>query len=288
VETKPEEQLNPVDALMVADEIPADPTPEPPVDQPPVEPPPDQGEVEPPAEQTPPPSEPAPAAPPQDQTPPDRKVPLGTYVRTRRKNQELRQEMENLRKENEQLRQTQAQEVDPLQAWTANPENEGLAPAKEILQQHDAFIRAHAVREAQRPPEPVDLQQRVAYADQLIDRDPNTKAALGWAMNRGVLDQRDLLEIAQDANPVAKARELVRESFEAEGNPTDLAVLNQLFPPPVAPPAPKPAAPKAAAPPAPAPQPKPKPQETTDESDLPQFPKESHAASVVDYLFRRR
>ncbi len=313
METKQEEQLNPVDALMTAPdpvvETPAaEPAPEAPAEQPPAEvvPAPEQPAAEPPSPETPaPPSEPAPP-----ETPPEEKVPLAVHLHkvnkvketARTQLSEKQKRIAELEHENQVLRQTQPKEADPLKVWKANPENQDLAVPDEVVQQHDEFVRRDAQRQTIQPPQqPVNLQQAAAYADQLIDSDPRVKSVVAMAHSYGWLNNPVIEAIARDPNPKAKAVEIIRDYADAWGTDEDVAFINQLFPPqpavptpsqppvrpPTAPvqtrrtPAPKPAA----TPPAP-PQP---PKETTDE-DTEYQPRGSspRTRSIVDAMFDRR
>ncbi len=300
-----EEQLNPVDALMTADEpvetpLEAAVVPETPAEETPAETEtetaPEQPTEEPQAPEEPAaPSEPAPPATPEE------KVPLAVHLHKVSKVKETartqlskhQQRIAELERENETLRASQAQEVDPLVAFHANPENENVLPSKELMQKHDEFVRRDVQREASKPVRPVDLDQALEHANRVIASDPATLALVKMMDGRGLLDRDDAIAIARDPNPKAKFVELARDRFESLGTDQEVAVLNQLFPPnPVTPAVPvRPAATpqvrrtpavKPAVPPAP-----PKPKEPTDEADDNLLPKQSRAMGMVNAMFHR-
>jgi hypothetical protein len=315
--TPQEEQLttDPVDAMLeqTDEAIPAAPapaeapeTPETPAPAEETPAPEGQPPAEAPAEEvTPAVEETVPAAPsePVEDKPPEEQVPLSVHLHKLGKTKERartqieieRQEKEVLRKRVQELEATQPKDVDPLEVFYADPENEGLPPSRELIKQHDEFVARETRRQVTAPTpteSDADAARRVLAA---INQAPQaTQILVRLADKRGYITNADIREIIHSPNPVAKALEVAKDHIEALGADDEVALVNQLFPPaPVIPPAPRvPAAPQpkakapAAAPARASARAPAQPKETTDEeaNEPPEPP--SRERDLVDFMFK--
>jgi hypothetical protein len=310
IETNEEQQLDNLDAMLVAEEpgqpvtpatpeatpAPAEPAPAAPApapEAPPVEPvtetpAPEAGAV------SEPPSEPVEVKPPKGDS-----VPLAVHLH---KTAKLRKRFEKAeeraaaseRRANELAAQL-AKEVDPLEVWQADPENENLPTPKEVFKGHDAFQAAKFQREAAAAAgRPTLDQATVARADALLDAAPPAqRTVVNYAVSQKWMTPEDAREIALAPDPAAKAMEIAIDHFDTFGNETEVRFKDLLIPPASVPaPTPRPVTRPAAAPranaPAPPPAPRPQPakaKEPTNETEesLPEGP----LKDVVDFLFHR-
>ena len=287
-----EEQLNSLDAMIAAEEAgaPAEkPDATPPVVEEPVkteapaapeapvqpeEPPVPEAEAAPE-----PPSEPVVSKPAEE----EQKVPLPVHLHKTHKLKERLERAEQraviAERRADELAARQAKEADPLETWQANAENEGVAIPKDVLQKHDAFVRAGVQREAAitaagAPPLSEAAKVRVTAALNAMPKP--AKWVVDYADGRNWFTTEEAREIAIAPDPGAKAFEFAADHFDTFGEPDEVALYHQLFPPQAQPQPTPPAAPtraaaprakvaQAAAPPRAPVAPAPKPKETTNE-----------------------